>query len=62
MHTKKRWIWTNTTLIMAFMLGVDYKYDCTTVPVTSIQAVYYFYVHLLGLVGMTFKCTCIIYT
>ena len=24
MHTKKRWIWTNTTLIMASMLGVDY--------------------------------------
>ena len=30
MHTKKRWIWTNTTLIMASicMLGVDYKHDC----------------------------------
>ena len=47
MHTKKRWIWTNTTLIMASMLGVDYKYDCTTIAVTSIHlSVYYFYVHL----------------
>ena len=49
MHTKKRWIWTNTTLIMASMLGVDYKYDCTTIAVTSIHlSVYYFYVHLHG--------------
>ena len=46
MHTK-RWIWTNTTLIMASMLGVDYKCDCTTIAVTSIHlSVYYFYVHL----------------
>ena len=48
MHTKKRGIWTNTTLIMASMLGVDYKYDCTTIAVTSIHlSVYHFYVHLL---------------
>ena len=47
MHTKKRWIWTNTTLIVASMLGVHYKYDCTTIAVTSIHlSVYYFYVHL----------------
>ena len=47
MHTKR--IWTNTTLIMASMLGVDYKYDCTTIAVTSIHlSVYYFYVYLHG--------------
>ena len=32
---------------MASMLGVDYKYDCTTIAVTSIHlSVYYFYIHL----------------
>ena len=51
MHTKKRWIWTNTTLIMASMLGVDYKYDCTTIyllPAYTCLCIISTYIYMVG--------------
>ena len=52
MHTKKRWIWTNTTLIMASMLGVDYKINMIArlylLPAYTCLCVISTYIYMVG--------------
>ena len=57
MHTKKRWIWTNTTLIMASMLGCTINmivrllpaYTCLCIISTYIY-MYMYYIYMSSLV------------